>query len=316
MKKVYVTRKIDESEINRLREHFEVVVNEDERDLTAEELNRNIKGFDAVLCMLSNKITRALMVENPQVKIFANYAVGFNNMDGAAGEELGVMMTNTPGVLTDATADLAWTLLFASARRVVEADRFTREGQFHGWEPRMFLGKDITGKTLGIIGAGRIGQAMAKRASGFKMKILYCSRSKKEDFEKTTGAIKVDLETLLKESDYVSVHTALNAETTHLIGRNEFQLMKKDGIIINTSRGAVIDERALVEALSNREIFGAGLDVYENEPEIEPELLKMDNVVLLPHLGSATAETRKEMSRIAVENIIQVLSGESPFTPI
>ncbi len=244
------------------------------------------------------------------------YAVGYNNLHVKDGKARGVYLSNTPGVLTDATADLAWSLLFAVARRVIPAHTFTSEGKFVGWEPKMYLGKDIYGKKLGIVGAGRIGQAFAKRSKGFDMEILYYNRTRKPEFEKETGAKYVTMEELLQESDYVSLHTPLTQETKHLIDTDAFKMMKSSAILINTARGPVVDEKALVKALASGEIWGAGLDVYEQEPIIESELMNMDNVVILPHIGSATEETRDAMVKLAVDNIVAVLEENEPLTNV
>lgn len=311
-KKVYVTRMIPEEGINKLKKYFDVEVNEFDRELTYEELKEKIKGKDGVLCLLSDRIDAELMDTEPKVKIFANYAVGYNNMDVKAAKEKNVLLTNTPDVLTDATADLAWALLFATARRVVEGDRYIREGKFKKWSPQLLLGRDVTGKTLGIIGAGRIGRAFAKRAKAFNMEILYYNRSRKEDFEKKLGARYVSMDELLKNSDFISLHTPLTKETVHLIGEREFEMMKKTAILINTSRGPVVDEKALVNALKNKEIWGAGLDVFENEPAVREELMGLDNVVMCPHIGSATYETRVKMAIMAADNIIAALNGHIP----
>jgi len=249
-----------------------------------------------------------------QCKIFANYGVGYNNIDLEAATESNVIITNTPGVLDNATADLAWALLMAVSRRIVPADKFTRNGAFQAWDPLMFLGRDITGKTLGLVGAGRIGSNFAKKAKAFDMKILYTSLRRNLKLEEELGAIYVDKETLLMESDFISLHVPLLPSTTHYIGDKEFSIMKKTAVIVNTSRGPVIDEKALVKALKQGEIWGAGLDVFEQEPDIEPELLDMYNVVIVPHIASATMETRRNMGLIAARNIVKVLNGEKPDT--
>ncbi len=311
-KKVYITSMIPDEGIEKLKEYYDVEINEFNRNLTYEELQDNIKGKDAVLCLLSDRIDGKLMDVEPKIKIFANYAVGYNNMDVMAATKRNVYLTNTPGVLTDATADLAWALLFSVARRVVEGDKYVREDKFKGWGPKLLLGMDITGKTLGIIGAGRIGSSFAKKAKAFDMKILYYNRSKKEEFERGTGAIYVSMEELLKSSDFISLHTPLTKETKHLISDKEFQIMKKTSILINTSRGPVVDEKALVRALKEGKIWGAGLDVFENEPQIEPELVSLDNVVMCPHVGSGTYETRTKMAIMAADSIIAALSGRVP----
>lgn len=311
-KKVLVTRKIPEEGISKLRKYFDIEVNELDRAFTYEELKERVKGKEGVLCLLSDKIDGEIMDAEPKIKIFANYAVGYNNMDVEAARNRNVYLSNTPGVLTDATADITWALLFAVARRVAEGDKYVREGRFTGWSPTLLLGQDVSGKTLGIIGAGSIGRAVALRGTAFKMKILYYSRSRKEEFEKETGAEFVKLEQLLENSDYVSIHTPLTKETTHLLSYKEFQTMKDTAILINTSRGPVVDEKALVKALKDKQIWGAGLDVYEKEPEVEEGLKDLSNVVLCPHLGSATEETRIKMAVMAVDNIIAALNGKEP----
>ncbi|MFQ5753873.1 MAG: 2-hydroxyacid dehydrogenase, partial [bacterium] len=222
------------------------------------------------------------------------------------------MVTNTPGVLTDATADHTWALLFAVTRRVVESDRFTRAGKYKGWGPMMYLGGDITGRTLGIVGAGRIGAAVAEKSHGFKMRVLYSDQISNPKIEKYLGAIKVDFKKLLKESDFISIHVPLLKSTHHLFNAQAFQLMKKTSYLINTSRGPVVDEAALVQALKNGEIAGAGLDVYEEEPRIHPQLIKLHNAVLTPHIASATIETRTKMATMAAQNLVDGLRGNRP----
>ncbi|MFH1616506.1 MAG: D-glycerate dehydrogenase [Planctomycetota bacterium] len=310
---VYVTRILPEKAINLLKKTCNVEINPDDRMLARKELLQKVKGKDAVLCLLTDKIDdEVFAAAGPKCRIFANYAVGYNNVDVQAATKRKIVVTNTPGVLTDATADLAWTLLFAVSRRVVEADRFTRQGKFTGWEPMMFLGRDITGKTLGVIGAGRIGANFAKKAVGFNMKILYSDLAPNKDFEKDTGAMLVKRDELLQRSDFVSIHVPLMPETEHLIGERELSLMKKTAVLINTSRGPVMDEKALVKALRTKTIWGVGLDVYENEPAIEPGLAELENVVILPHIASATIETRTNMGLIAVKNIIAVMNNQMP----
>ena len=314
-KKVYITRRIPDEAIELLEEHFQVEINSQDRVLTAEELLEKVKGVDAVLCLITDNVDKEVLeAAAEKCKIFANYGVGYNNIDTAAATERGIIITNTPGVLDDATADLAWTLLMVVSRRIVAADKFTRNGAFQSWDPMMFLGRDITGKTLGLIGAGRIGFNFAKKAKAFDMKILYTGLRHNSKIEDELGAIYVDKETLLREADFVSLHVPLLPSTTHYIGEKEFSMMKKTSVIVNTSRGPVIDEKALVKALKQGEIWGAGLDVYENEPDLEPELLDMYNVTIVPHIASATMETRTNMGLIAANNIIKVLMGEKPDT--
>lgn len=311
---VFVTRAIPEDGIARLRMSCDTVeINPHDRSLTYDELLDQIKCRDAVLTMLSDKIDANLIQQAKELKIIANYAVGYDNIDIDAATAKGVVVTNTPGVLTDSTADMAWALLFSIARRTVEGDKFTREGKFLGWEPLLLLGGDFREKTLGIIGAGRIGTAVALRSRGWDMKVLYATRSNRNSLlEETLNAKRVDVETLLHESDFISINTRFSEETRHLIGPREFSKMKSTAYLVNTARGAVIDEEALVDALRNRQIAGAGLDVYEEEPCLKPGLAELSNVVLAPHLGSATIETRTKMSLMAAENIIAVLRKRRP----
>lgn len=311
---VYITRQIPEEGINILKRFCQTVeVNPYERPLTYDELLGQVKGRDAILTMLSDRIDEGVINEAKSIKVISNYAVGFENIDIKTATEKGIVVTNTPGVLTDSTADMAWALLFSIARRIVEGDRLTRAGKFTGWKPMMLLGGDFIGKTLGIIGAGRIGTAMAMRSRGWCMKVLYTTQSNKNAvLEEMLGAKRVDLETLLKESDFISIHTPLSEKTRHLIGAKELSSMKKTAYLINTARGAVVDEAALVNALKNKQIAGAGLDVYEEEPKLKLGLAELDNVVLAPHLGSATIETRTKMAVMAAENIIAVLNKQKP----
>ena len=311
---VCVTRQVPESGIVLLREHCEVVdVNPEDRVMDREELMKFVRGRHGVLCVLNDRIDAEVMeAAGPQCKVFSNYAVGTDNIDVLAASKRGIAATNTPGVLTDATADLAWALLMAVSRRIVEADRFTRAGKFDSWAPMLFLGGDLAEQTLGIVGAGRIGSAVAERAVGFRMKVLYTARTPKPDLEKKTGARRVDLETLLRESDLISLHVPLTPATRHLVGERELALMKPSAYLINTSRGAVVDETALVAALSEKRIAGAGLDVFEDEPTLAPGLASLENVVVLPHIGSATIGTRSRMSEIAARNLLAVLKHERP----
>ncbi len=311
--KVYITRQIPEAAIQKLADGCEVEINPQDRPLTGEELLQAVRGRDAVLCQLNDVIDDPVLeAAGPQIKIFANYAVGFDNLDIPAATARGVFVTNTPGVLSDATADLAWALLMAVARRVAEGDRFTRAGRFRGVNPMMMLGADITGKTLGIIGAGNIGQAMGRRAQGFRMQLLYTANSPKPEFAAETGARFADLDTLLREADFISLHVPLTPATRHLLGERELHLLKPRAILINTARGPVVDEKALVQALREKRLWGAGLDVYEREPQLEPGLTQLENVVLTPHLGSATIETREKMGLLAAENILAALAGKIP----
>lgn len=309
MKKVYVTRAIRDVGIDLLKKHFEVTVNPLDRDLTREEFLEVIPGYDGVLTTLTNKVDEEVFTQAPSVKVFANYAVGFNNIDVDMASEHGVAITNTPDALTLATAEMAWALLFAAARHLIPSDRLMRSGGFDGWEPLGFLGMPVTGKTLGIIGAGRIGQAFGRMASGFGMKILYNSPSRKPAFEKESGAIYTDLKELLQSSDFVALHCPYNLSTHHLLGAEELALMKKTAVLVNTARGAIIDEKALYEALLDRRIYAAGLDVYEQEPTTYPGLTDLENVVTCSHIGSATYESRDAMAILAAQSIVDVLSN-------
>ncbi len=311
--KVYITRMIPERAIRLLESHYSVEVNPEDRPLRREDLLDKVRGRHGVITMLNDMVNDELMeAAGSQCRIFANYAVGYNNIDIPAATARGIFISNTPDVLTDATADMAWALLLAATRRIAEGDRVVRSGGFVGWSPLFMLGVEVTGKTLGIVGAGRIGQAVARRASGFDMKILYTANNPKPDFEKTTGASFVGLDSLLELSDFVSLHVPLTPMTHHLISIREFGIMKETAILINTSRGPVIDEKALAEALRAGQIRGAGLDVYEREPAVEKELLTLDSAVLCPHLGSATLETRQRMGLMAAANILAALRGEMP----
>lgn len=313
-KRVYVTRVIPQPGLDILNTNLKhVSINTADHLLSRNELLENVKGLDGLLPLLTERIDGEVMdTAGPQLKIVANHAVGFDNIDIPAATERGIMVTNTPGVLTHATADFAWTLLFSTARRIAEADVFTRALKYKGWGPMMYLGGDITGRTLGIVGAGRIGAAVALKSRGFDMKILYTDAYQNETLEKELGARKVEFEELLKESDFVSVHVPLLDTTHHLFDETAFKLMKRTAYLVNTSRGPVVKEAALVKALKSGEIAGAGLDVYEEEPKIHPELIKLQNVVLAPHIASATIETRTNMATMAASNLIEGLKGNTP----
>lgn len=310
---VYVTRMIPAEVIDSLRQHCDVEVNPENRPLTRDELLINVRGRDAVITQVTDVVDDiVLAAAGSQCKIFANYAVGFNNFDLAAATKRGVMFTNTPDVVTDATVELTWTLIFAVARRVVSADKFVRAGGFKGLDPMLMLGRELNGKTLGVIGAGRIGRSFAAKAPAFAMKVLYHDVAPNDEFETATGARYVGIDELLSSADFVSLHVPLLPATRHLIGARELKLMKKTAILINASRGPVVDEAALVAALQAGEIWGAGLDVYENEPALAPGLADLDNVILMPHIGTATIETRLNMGRVAAANVLAVMRGETP----
>ena len=311
--KIFVTRKIPAEGIEILKKNFKtVIVNSKNKNLTKKELIKKVRDVDGLLCLLTDRIDADVINAMRKCKVISNYAVGYNNIDVETATKKGIIVTNTPGVLTDATADLTWALLLAVARRIVEADKFLREGKFKGWEPMLMLGAEVSDKTLGIIGAGRIGTAVGLRAKGFRMKVLYFDKRKNEVLEGELGAKKVTLETLLKNSDFVTIHVPLTPETKHLIGRRELKLMKKTAFLINTSRGEVVDEKALLEALKTGEIAGAALDVFEKEPYVTPGLKRLKNVVLTPHIGSATTSARTKMAIMAAENLTKALLGKIP----
>lgn len=314
---VFVTRMIPAQTIDTLREHFDVTVNPHERALTREELLQAVRGRDAVVSLLTDKIDgEVLDAAGPQCRIVANYAVGFNNFDLDAATARGVIMTNTPGVLDDATATHAWALLLATARRVSESERYVRAGRWKGWAPMAFIGQDVDNKTLGIAGLGRIGSKFARKAAAFDMTIIYTDAKPNEAFERQYNACFVDKATLLRESDYLSLHLPLLPETHHYIGAAELAAMKPTAVLINAARGPLVDEKALVSALKDKVIWGAGLDVFEDEPALAPGLAELDNVVIVPHIASATTDTRLAMGKIVTNNVIRVLKGESPLNCI
>jgi glyoxylate reductase len=310
--KIFVTRKIPEAGLELLKKEHEVDVYPYDRVPAKEEIIKGLKGKDGLLCLLSDPIDEEVINSNPNLKMIANYAVGYDNIDVKAATKRGIPVSNTPGVLTDATAEMAWALLFSVARRTVEGDLFARSGKFSGWGPMLMLGQGVSKKTLGIVGAGRIGTAVALKSKGFDMRVLYVDERRNEILERELNARKVGLPELLKNSDYVSLHVPSSKETYHLIGEKELRTMKKNAILINTSRGPVVDEKALAKALKEKWIFGAGLDVYEHEPKITEDFKKLENVVLQPHSASATIETRTKMAVMAAENMLAGLKGEIP----
>jgi len=310
--KIFITRKIPKPGLDILRKNYEIEVFPYDRVPTKKEILDGLKGKDGLLCLLSDPIDAEVINSEPKLKMIANYAVGYDNIDVNAATKRKIPVSNTPGVLTDATSEMAWALLFSVARRVVEADKFTRSGKFNGWGPLLMLGQDVAGKTLGIIGAGRIGTAFALKSKGFKMKVLYVDSVNNDKLEKELGAKKVEIDELLEKSDFISLHVPLISSTHHLIDENELKMMKKTAILINTSRGPIVNEKTLAKALKEKWIFGAGLDVYENEPEINEDLNKLDNVVIQPHSASATIESRTNMALLAAKNMIAGLKGERP----
>jgi glyoxylate reductase len=316
MKKVYITSNIPDVADEMLSEYFEVTKDRTNDPLSKDRLIEIGNEYDAIITALADPIDRDVLGKSKKCKIFANYAVGYNNIDVDYAKENNIIVTNTPGVLSDTTAETAWALLFAVARRVIEADRYARSGQWNSFSPQLLLGKDIHDKTLGIIGAGRIGHRFAEKSRGFHMKILYHNRNRDLSFEKSFNAQYKSLEALLKASDIVSIHVPLTEETEHMITKKELELMKDDAILINTSRGKVIKEEDLADVLINKKIYGAGLDVFENEPKIHEKLIGLDNVVLFPHIGSASQETRAKMAEIAAKNVLKVLQGKAPLNLI
>lgn len=310
---VYVTRMLPAENLDELHRHFDVEVNPQDRPLTRDELKDKVRGRHGLVAMLTDTIDGEILdAAGPQLRVVANYAVGFNNFDLAAATARGVVLTNTPGVLDDATATLAISLILATARRIAEGDRFVRDGRWRGWAPMFFIGLDVDRKTLGIAGLGRIGKNVARKARAFDMRIIYAARRPDPDFEAETGASFVDKQTLLRDSDFLSLHVPLTPETHHYIGERELTAMKPTAVLINTARGPVVDEPALVRALRDHVIWGAGLDVFENEPGLAPGLAALDNVVVVPHVGSGTTGTRLDMGRIAVANVVMVLTGQAP----
>ncbi len=306
--KILISRRIPEEALARLKPHFQIEHYNKPTAIPRKLLLSRIKDKDGLLCILTEKVNEELLAAAPRLKAVATYSVGFDHVDVPACTRRGVIVTNTPGVLTETTADFAWTLLMAAARRVVEGDRFMRAGKYVGWDPMMMLGTDVHGKTLGIVGFGRIGQAVARRAQGFGMKVLYYDAQRIfPEVERQFGAAFRELGDLLRESDFVSLHCVLDQSTHHLIDERAFALMKRSAYLINAARGPIVDERALVKALKSGRIRGAGLDVYEAEPKMAAGLAKLPNVVLAPHLASASLETRLKMGLMAAQGLIDAL---------
>jgi glyoxylate reductase len=314
MSEVAVTAALPGKALGRLAARHDVRVREPGPALTGGELAAFTANADALICLLADRVTADVFEFCPRLKVVANYAVGFDNVDLDAARSAGVWVTNTPDVLTEATADLTWALILAVARRVVEGDRMVRGGEFFGWRPDLLLCAGLQGRTLGIVGMGRIGRAVALRAAGFRMRVLYHDPSPAGE---CAGAEYVaDLETLLPRSQVLSLHCPSNPETTHLLDARRLRLLPQGAVVVNTSRGEVVDEAALVAALEDGHLGGAGLDVYEREPGVHPGLLSRSDVVLLPHLGSATVEARAAMADLAVDNVLLVLGGAAPRTPV
>jgi glyoxylate reductase len=312
--KAYVTRLVFDEAVERLRREVDVELNAEDRILSKQELIERLRDKDAALTLLTDAIDLEVLESAPKLKVVANFAVGFNNVAIDSATKMGVAVTNTPGVLTETTADFAWTLLMAAARRVVEADKFARAKKSDWvWGPKMFLGYDVYGKTLGLIGLGRIGQAVARRAAGFNMRVVFHdSEPIPEQVIRDLGVTRLPLDELLRVSDFISLHVPLFPETHHLLNDRTFALMKPTCIVVNTSRGPVVDEKALVRALRDKKIAGAGVDVFEREPEIEAGLLELENAVIAPHIASASHETRLKMCMMAADNLLAVLKGNRP----
>jgi len=315
--KIYVTRAIPDSGINLLKEKgHEVTISSKDGVLSKEELISELgkEEYDAVLCLLTDKVDGEIFDAAPKAKIFANYAVGYGNIDVEEAKKRGLSITNTPGVLTNTVAEHAFALMMAISKRIVEADKYTRAGKYQGWSPMLMLGTDMYQKTLGVVGLGRIGSRVAHHGkNGFDMNIVYYDVKRNENFEKEYGATFMEnVDELLKQADFISVHVPLLDSTRHLINAERLALMKESAVLVNTSRGPVIDEKALVEVLKNKQIRGAALDVFEEEPKLADGLDELDNVIITPHIASGTQETRSKMSEMVAQNIIDFLDGKTP----
>ncbi len=315
--KIFVTREIPEAGILLLKKSgFEVIVYKKDNPIPRKEFLNQIKDCDGLVSLLTEKIDKEAIDKMKKCKVIANYAVGYNNIDVEYAKSKGIIVTNTPDVLTDSTADLAMALVLACARRIPEAEKLVRDKKFKGWKPKLFLGMELRDKYFGILGAGRIGTAVAKRAYSSGCKIIYFSDIQNSEIEKKLGAKRVSLNSILKKSDIISVHLPLNKKTYNLLNETNLYLMKKSAVLINTARGEIVDEKILISLLKEKKIFAAGLDVYENEPKLNKEFYSLKNVILLPHIGSGTTEARDKMSALAAKNIVSVLSGKKALTPI
>jgi glyoxylate reductase len=315
-KRVLISRGLSPEALRLISSDVQVDLNGHEQPLSPRELLARLRGKEGLICQITDTIDDTVLA-TPGLKVVSNVAVGYNNIDVAAAKRRGIVVTNTPDVLTDTTADFAWALLMAAARRVVEADRFARSGQWKSWKWDLLWGLDVHGKTLGVLGFGRIGRAVARRALGFDMRVLYHDVARAtSDVESALKATYVDRETLLREADFVSLHVLLSSETRHLIDERALRSMKKTAVLVNAARGPIVDEAALVRALAEGWIAAAGLDVFEEEPVITPGLLDLSNVVLAPHIASASFDTRVAMSTLAMQNCLAVLEGKPALTPV
>ena len=311
--KLLITSNIPEDIYNELNKNFDITYHNSNIPLTREEIIEKIKGKDALLCPLSDKIDKDVIDASDNLKIIANYGAGFDNIDINYAREKGIVVTNAPAPASAiSTAELTFGLMLASARRIVSGDKVTREGKFYGWRPTFYLGSELKDKTLGIICLGNIGKNLAKRAKAFEMNVIYYSRTRKEDFEKEFVLKYMEKDDVIKNSDFLSLHTAFVPELRHMISKKELEMMKKSAILINASRGPIVDEDALADALIENKIAGAALDVYEKEPKVNEKLLALDNVILAPHLGNATFEARLEMGKNAKDNLIDFKNGKTP----
>jgi len=310
---VLVTREVFDETLAFLAQHCAVESNQEDRAFDPEALSRRLADKDGVMCALTDRIDDKLLARCPKLRVVANIAVGYNNIDLPACTARGVMATNTPGVLDDSTADLAWALMLGAARRLTELERRVRAGEWTGWRLKQWLGVDVHHATLGIFGLGRIGQAIARRAAGFEMKVLYHNRKRAApEIERRCNAGYATKEELLRQSDFVVLQVPYSPETHHMIGARELSLMKPTAILVNSTRGGVVDDAALIAALRSGVVRAAGLDVYENEPRLNPEFMRLDNVVLMPHIGSSTEGTRRAMAMTAARNLVAALTGGRP----
>ena len=316
-KSILISNVLPHEAVGLIPRDFRVDFNDDDAPMSKSDLIGRLKGQDGLICHIISTVDEEVLAAAPDLKVIANVAVGYNNIDVAAARRRNIVVTNTPDVLTETTADFAWTLLMGTARRLVEADRFARSGQWQRWQWDLLWGVDVYGKTLGILGFGRIGRAVARRALGFNMRVLYHDAVRADAaVERELRATYTEPDTLLREADFVTLHTPLMADTRHLINERTLRLMKKTAVLVNAARGPIVDEAALVRALQEGWIAGAGLDVFEEEPKVHPGLLPLKNAVLAPHIASASFDTRLAMATLAVRNCLAVLDGKPPITPV